>query len=115
VPTRHRPISLIGMNLNLRQSLATLALLPLAVALTPAVAHADGPAWTADVRADANRDGVVTAADEAVEDSAAAIVLPNLDDDSRRCPSKVKVPLPSRPRHRRRGHPSRSSRRTTRR
>lgn len=93
------------MNLNLRQSLATLALLPLAVALTPAVAHADGPAWTADVRADANRDGVVTAADEAVEDSAAAIVLPNLDDDSRRCPSKVKVPLPKPPKAPKKGAP----------
>src|SRR3954447_9010184 len=48
----------------------------------------------AGVRADLNHDGVVstgsTAADQRLESTrgAAAIVLPNLDDDARRCPRK---------------------------
>src|SRR5262245_56400044 len=46
----------------------------------------------ADVRADLNHDGLVSMrspADKRPEDSrrAAAIVLPNLDDDARRCPT----------------------------
>ena len=46
-------------------------------------------AITADLRADVNRDGLVTAADEAGETSwsarRGAIFLANVDDDERRC------------------------------
>jgi protein-arginine deiminase len=56
------------------------------VALPGSAAAADAP--IADVVADLNHDGVVSAADERLKANpgAAAIVLPNLDDDARRCP-----------------------------
>lgn len=47
----------------------------------------------ADLRADVNRDGALTGADDAAEDqwtnARGAIVLPNLDDDAARCPRKL--------------------------
>jgi protein-arginine deiminase len=60
------------------------------VASTPAtVAWGAGTPGHADVRADVNRDGLVTRADEAGEDSwsarRGAIFLANVDDDERRC------------------------------
>jgi protein-arginine deiminase len=80
---------------------ATLA----AAGLGPAAANATEPvpAYTAgpvDLRADVNRDGRLTAADEAGEASwtsgRGAIVLPNVDDDARRCPAAgpAGAPLP---------------------
>jgi protein-arginine deiminase len=56
------------------------------VALPGSAAAAGAP--IADVLADLNHDGVVSAADERLKTNprAAAIVLPNLDDNARRCP-----------------------------
>lgn len=85
--------------------LATVAALALgspaaATAATPtpsATAATTRPAraWTADLRVDADRNGTVDltgTSDEAGEDAARAIFLPNLDDDARRCPLDRRVP-----------------------
>jgi protein-arginine deiminase len=65
----------------------------LAVSVAFVVAAPIRPAFaapTADLRADVNRDGVLTRADDAAEERwtnrRGAIVLPNLDDDQSRCP-----------------------------
>ncbi len=76
--------------LRLAGSVAALVLagaLLLRGAVVPgAAARGRGP--IADVLADLNHDGVVTATDERLKANprAYAIVLPNLDDDARRCP-----------------------------
>lgn len=70
----------------------------LLLALPVAVAAADAPATAsvvpvADLVADADRDGRLTAADAALEDTssagAGALVLPNLDDDGQRCAAEL--------------------------
>ncbi len=88
----------------LRSIAATVAAAGTVCALLPAgMASAAPTPALPDLRADTNRDGVVdisTAADEAGEDVATsargAILLPNMDDDARRCPKKTSAgkPLP---------------------
>jgi protein-arginine deiminase (PAD) len=69
------------------------ALVGLFYLLVASSAFGASPAPAADVRADLNHDGVVSMgsmADKRLEGTRgdAAIVLPNLDDDARRCPRK---------------------------
>ncbi|WP_443744641.1 protein-arginine deiminase family protein [Streptomyces somaliensis] len=75
---------------------ATVALSVVAAVLAPAApAVATGPPPRADLRADVDRDGrtdVAGATDEAGEDTwtpaRGAVLLPNIDDDATRCPTK---------------------------
>ncbi|MCQ0025511.1 protein-arginine deiminase domain-containing protein [Streptomyces somaliensis DSM 40738] len=75
---------------------ATVALSVVAAVLAPAApAVATGPPPRADLRADVDRDGrtdVAGTTDEAGEDTwtpaRGAVLLPNIDDDATRCPTK---------------------------
>jgi protein-arginine deiminase len=71
-----------------RTCIAVVAFLGGSLLAAPAYA-----APAADLRADVNRDGALSAADDAAEDqwtrARGAVVLPNLDDDQARCPKKL--------------------------